>query len=255
MADLQALTGMFSKAALDADLPLPPGLCAHHGGSTDKRFSIYRNNIVSSLIGAIESQFPATNRLLGEEYFRALARLYVTTEPPSSPVLAHYGDGFPPFIAAFPPLAHLPFLADVARIDRAQVRAYHAADAAGLTAEALARLDEKTVGTVRIGIHPSAILVRSPYRAFDIWQANRMGREEGFDPRGAQATLVVRPGLEVATACLAPEAAALFEIFAQPQSLADALGTMAAQGFGDGGQGAALGELVALQALVIDEGR
>ena len=49
-----------------------------------------------------------------------------------------YGDGFPAFVASFPPAGAIPFLADVARLENAWVEAYHAAEAGALAIDALA---------------------------------------------------------------------------------------------------------------------
>ena len=48
------------------------------------------------------SRFPVVKRLVGEEFFRAMAQVFVTEEPPRSPVLFRYGSTFPDFIAGFP---------------------------------------------------------------------------------------------------------------------------------------------------------
>ncbi|KAG0919362.1 hypothetical protein G6F31_021147 [Rhizopus arrhizus] len=56
-----------------------------------------------------------------------MARVFAAATPPSSPVLLHYGAEFPDFIASFPPAEPLPYLADVARIERAATEAFHAA--------------------------------------------------------------------------------------------------------------------------------
>ena len=68
-----------------------------------------------------------------------MARAYALAEPPRSPVLMDYGAGFADFIAGFAPAASLPYLPDVARIERAWREAYHAADAEPLTAGGLCR--------------------------------------------------------------------------------------------------------------------
>ncbi len=82
--------------------------------------------------------FPAVERIVGEEFFQAMARAYVLAEPPRSPVLMDYGTTFADFIAGFAPAASLPYLPDVARIERAWREAYHAEDAEPLGPEAFA---------------------------------------------------------------------------------------------------------------------
>src|SRR5207237_10685968 len=128
----------FSEALLDRDRPVPPGPVGPDGEPSPRRFGVYRNNVVASLAAALKDTFPAICRIVGEEFFGAMARSYVLQAPPASPILLDYGDSFPDFIAGFEPAATLPYLADVARIERAWNEAYHAAEAAPLDPTAFA---------------------------------------------------------------------------------------------------------------------
>ncbi|MCP2936872.1 DNA-binding domain-containing protein, partial [Salmonella enterica subsp. enterica serovar Typhimurium] len=69
------------------------------------------------------------HRIVGAEFFRAMARVYVRVQPPRSPIMLDYGAGLPDFIRSFEPAAVLPYLEDVARIERAWTEAYHAPEA------------------------------------------------------------------------------------------------------------------------------
>jgi Putative DNA-binding domain len=40
-----------------------------------KRYNVYRNNVTVSLINALAAAFPATLRITGVDFFRAMARL------------------------------------------------------------------------------------------------------------------------------------------------------------------------------------
>src|SRR5689334_8738140 len=107
---------VFAESLLASSRPMPPGLVGPDGEPSPKRFAVYRNNVVVGLVDALRGNFPAVCRIVGEEFFRALARAYATRHPPASPVLLDYGGGFPDFIATFEPAAPLPYLADVAKI-------------------------------------------------------------------------------------------------------------------------------------------
>ena len=104
----------FVRALLDPTLPAPPGLATWNGSDPALRFAVYRNNVVVSLVAALADTFPVVRELVGADFFTAMARLYVAEQPPSSPVLAHYGDGFADWLAQFEPAANLPYLADMA---------------------------------------------------------------------------------------------------------------------------------------------
>ena len=139
-ADANQREGAFAKALLDQDAGVPDALKGRDGSGPARRFAVYRNNVYASLIDALAGRFPATVKLVGDEFFRAMAREYVEKTPPRSAVLLRYGGDFPDFIGAFPPAAAVPYLADVARLEWVWHEAYHAADAEPLSQEALSAL-------------------------------------------------------------------------------------------------------------------
>lgn len=189
----------FAAALLDGALPVPFGLVGPDGEPSPRRFAVYRNNVVVGLTEALKDGFPAVHRIVGTEFFQAMARAYVVVEPPRSPILLDYGARFPEFIGEFEPAAHLPYLADVARIERAWTEAYHALDAWPIDPTALAALAPEEFSAVRFQLHPSARLVRSQFPALTIWQMNvGDGVPEPVDlAAGGEDVLVVRPVVDV----------------------------------------------------------
>ena len=137
LAEIQAA---FSAALLDPARPVPADVVGIGGTADRKRFAVYRNNVMVGLLDALQARFPVTARLVGEEFFRAMARVYAAARQPRTPLLMHYGDDFPDFIAGFEPAASVPYLADVARVECAWSQAYHAPEASALTVDALAGL-------------------------------------------------------------------------------------------------------------------
>lgn len=179
---------------------------------------------MTSLIEALEDGFPAVCRLLGEDYFRAVARVYAAQQPPVSPVMLEYGATFPDFLAGFEPLASLAYLPDVARIERAWLEAYHAAEATALDAAMLADIPMHRAGGIRFTFHPSLRIVRSTYPALTIW---RMNVGEGVPQRidlslGREDALIVRPEAEVEVHPMPSGAADLLQALAAGQPLAQA---------------------------------
>ena len=85
----------FAEALLDADQPIPYGIAAHNAAVPARRFAVYRNNVVASLVKALKSRFAVVEKIVGEEFFAAMARVFVKERPPRSPLLATYGDYFP----------------------------------------------------------------------------------------------------------------------------------------------------------------
>src|SRR5262252_10465795 len=109
----------FSRALLDPDVTTSTVVAGPKSKSAVKRYNVYRNNVTVSLIDALAAAFPATLRVTGVDFFRAVARFYVRSTPPSSPLLFEYGRDFPDFIERYEYAQSVPWLSDVARIERA----------------------------------------------------------------------------------------------------------------------------------------
>jgi hypothetical protein len=187
----------FARALFAAEVSPPPEIVAPAGRDPTRRFGVYRNNVVSGLVSALASRFPVTERLVGAEFFRAMASLYVTEDPPRSPILFRYGSAFPAFIESFEPAASVPYLADLARLELARGAAYHAADAEPLPASAFAGLDVEAFQRTGLRLHPSLILLTSPYPIVSIWRAHQDSGEPFVESWAAEAAMIARPGLEV----------------------------------------------------------
>ena len=194
-----SLHDAFASALLTPGHPCPDGVFSSNGADPASRFAVYRNNVHSSLINALAAAHPVTLQLVGDEFFRAMAGLYVQACPPSSALMSEYGSTFAGFIQAFEPAASVPYLADVARLERLRVGAYHAADITPLDHQRIAlQLRSPTdLGRLRLQLHPSLATLASPYAVVAIWAAHQGGTSATFDPWHAQAALVLRQGLEV----------------------------------------------------------
>lgn len=207
----------FAHALLRPQAPCPAGLKSWNGSDPAKRFAVYRNNVIVSLVDALADCFPVLQALVGEGFFRAMASEFARANPPRSPVLAWYGDGFADFVADFPPAAGLPYLADVARLEWLRVEAWHAADADPLPmAEvAVSLADEAALPALRLALHPSLRLLRSAHPVVSLWAAHHAEDADAalraIDFADAEAALVLREGLEVAILRLEAGAAAFLD--------------------------------------------
>ena len=195
----------FADALLAPHRPTPGSVEGPNGKAAVKRYNVYRNNVTVSLIDALADIFPATQRITGVEFFRAMARFHVRETPPTSPLLFEYGRDFPDFIARYEHAQSMPWLCDVARIERAWLDAYHAADAPVLTQQDLAMIAPERLADTVFTAHPATRIVRSPFPAVTIFAANRgegpVGRIAASEPEDA---LVTRPVLEVFVRRLPP---------------------------------------------------
>jgi hypothetical protein len=199
MLPLAERQGMFAAALLDPQRPIPPGCVGPDGKADVKRFAVYRNNVIVGLTEALLESYPAVRRILGEQCFRALAPLYIRECPPSSPVLLEYGATFPDFLPRVEALERLPYLRDVARIERAWLDAYHAPEAVPLDPATLARGLNDRSGEVCFTLHPSLRIIRSSFPALTIWRMNiAEGAPSPVDlEAGGEDVLIVRPQADV----------------------------------------------------------
>jgi len=188
-------------------------------------FAVYRNNFVIGCADRLARAYPAVARLVGDRFFQAMAKAHIAETPPRDARLALYGGGLADFIEGFEPAARLPYLADVARLERAWTEAHHAPDAAPLTGEALAGMDPEAIAAMAPGLIGSARIRPSPWPAWSIWRANRADGDRSEQialDQGGEIALVWRPGGKVLDARLSAAEAAFLGAIAGGAPLGDA---------------------------------
>jgi hypothetical protein len=221
--------GQFAAALTDPTQPVPPGLVSPRGTPDAKRFAVYRNNVHVSLVGALVARFPVTRQVVGEAFFAGMARLYVGEQKPKTPVLLHYGDSFPAFIATFPPAAAVPYLPDLARLEAAWSQSYNAAEARVLTPADLGRITPEKLSDLRLRPAPATRLVPSAWPIGSIWSAHQQASFRPPSATGPEAVLLTRPAAEVRLTIVPQAAATLLEILSAGETLGAAISALEAQ--------------------------
>lgn len=213
----------FAPALLDSKRAAPPVVTGPNGRAAGKRYDVYRNNVTVSLIDALAAIYPAVQRITGTDFFRAMARFHVRESPPTSPLLFEYGRGFPDFIAGYEHAQMMPWLADVARIERAWLDAYHARDAAPLAPAQLAAIVPERLADLVFTPHPATQIVRSEFSAVTIFAANRDSAPVGrIDASTAEDALITRPGFDVIVRHLPPGGAVFATCLTEGRPLGEA---------------------------------
>ncbi|MGH8663170.1 MAG: HvfC/BufC family peptide modification chaperone [Burkholderiales bacterium] len=211
----RALAAPEAIASLDPDLK---ALCAQPA------FAVYRNTFMKACIDALQANYPAVTRLVGEEWFRAAAACFVRQSPPSDPVLLLYAEPFAQFLARFEPAAELPYLPDVARLDRCWSEAHAAAAAEPLAADALANVEPPALAQLRLVPLPSARWAwfdAAP--VFTIWSRNRTDTAtEGPIEWHGEGALILRPDEEVRSVALGAGGCAFLDACSAGRTLAEA---------------------------------
>lgn len=213
----------FSLAVHNSDaVPLHLGECGE--GAFAQRFAIYRNNVRASRTEALRQGFPVLERLLGADYFTALAAVFIEQHPPRSAALHEYGAELAGFIARFQPLSGLSYLADIARLEWARLCAFHAPDTPVLS---IAEMDSATL-TDRLGQplrwHPSVTLLRSDHPLYRLWASQQGGTPAPTAQNWSEENVLIwRHGLLLRTEPLDAVSCELLQIATQPNHLPAAL--------------------------------
>lgn len=218
------------------------------------RLRVYRHHVEHSLATALAATFSTVQAIVGEDFFRAMAGLYVAGDLPRQPVLAEYGAGFPTFIAGYEPAAPLPYLTDVARLDWALNFAFHSSPANHLTAADLSSLPAERVAELPLALAPGATVLRSNYPIDRIWRVSQpAAADETVDlGAGGVSLLVLRQEDDAAFVGLSEAEGAFLSALERGQTLEGA----AEAGFQTGGAfdlSTTFGRLLALKAIAASQ--
>lgn len=190
-------------------------------------FSVYRNTVMSACIEVLAANYPTVRELIGASCFGDAAASFVRKFPPSSGVLAGYGEAFATFLSSFDPVLELEYLPSIAILDRFWAEAHCAADATPLEAADLAGLTPQALSHMQLSPHPAA-----RWRTFDtmpvytVWRRHRENRclDEQLDWIGESA-LLTRPAGSVVWGAISPDAAVFLTSCASGQTFAEAMDT------------------------------
>ena len=162
------------QRAFCGDLLHPVGAAGESSAAPFRvALTVHRNTVVKALVDALAANYPTVAQLVGAEWFRACAIEFIQMNPARSPVLALYGEAFPGFLAAFPPAASLPYLPDVARIDRMWIEAHTSRDEVALTSGVLRELIPAALAAQRMTFHPATRIGWFQHSAATIWVHHR----------------------------------------------------------------------------------
>jgi hypothetical protein len=170
------------------------------GPSSHQRLQVYRNNLREGLTAALTAVFPVVAQLVGEAYFRQVARLYMTRHPLRTGHLHSFGQQMPDLLRTLPAASDCPYLADVAALEWAWHEVYHEADTQPLEAELLQEVPADQQMNLGLQLSAAARVVSSPYPILRIWQAHQGQADPLFRislDEGGIHLLVLRRNLEI----------------------------------------------------------
>jgi len=193
---LQSRQALFAAALADsANLAALMPQLARCNTSMDARMALYRGNLNAVWEKALAAAYPVVRQLVGEEFFAALACAYGRAVPSRSGDLSVFGDRFAQFVSTFPQVQSLPWLADVACLERAAHRAHYAADAAAVDRARLVALTPEELLATRFSPSPAVAWLESRYPVTTLWQAHQAQSNVALPDTldRAEQALIVRP--------------------------------------------------------------
>lgn len=225
MLSLAQIQSDVLAAVCDVQAPIPSFVEAGHDETRRQtRFNIYRNNFYVAVINVLNERFPVTERIVGEDFFKATAREFVKGAPPLGQSNLSYGRNFPRFLETFPPVADLPYLADVARLEWARFEAAISVDHPTVSSRDFHDVDPSHAARVSLRLHPSLRTLQSDYPVYDIWRTNH--EDDEVHPlhgvSGPQAVLIARSALGIEVHKIPVAAIALIRALNDGHSLGEA---------------------------------
>lgn len=239
-----------AAALRDATAPRPPWLAAL---AAQPGFAVYRNTVTQGSLDALRANYPTVRQLLGGDCFDGSALAFMRRHPPSDGQLLLYGEGFASHLAHWAPTAALPYLPDVARLDRLWTESHSAADAPLPNAAHLVALPPEALGGLHLRPHPAARwLWCAEHPAYTLWQRHRealpLAAPLTWQGEGA---LLTRPGAAVGWCALPAAGCTLLDLCATGLPLGEAAAATLGQHPG-ADLGALLAQLLRAGALAHD---
>jgi hypothetical protein len=173
----------------------------------ERGVEVYRNNYRGNLHDTLAGAYPVIRILVGEDFFRLLAKRFIEQHHSRSGNLHRYGSEMATFLMHFDNTRHLAYLPDMARLEWAYHLAYFATDMAPFDLVRLSSVAPESYADLHWYLHPGCTLLASAYPVTAIWQAHQNGvpAELNIDlSNGGESLLVHRNGLSVEIITIAP---------------------------------------------------
>ena len=165
-----------------------------------QRFAIYQNNVFYSLSQSLADLYPVIKQLVGDDFFKATANVFTHQHPPKRAAMVFFGSDFPAFLGDFEHTQSMPYLKDMAELELAKHRAYHAADLPALCSDDLGAIAPEDFEHARLEPHPSLQLLASQFAVFSLWNAHQhtQDQQKTLNINEPEQVVIVRQEYEVA---------------------------------------------------------
>jgi hypothetical protein len=136
------------------------------------RMEIYADMYFARIRDVLADEYPKTAGALGPAAFHHLVTDYLDVCRPSHPSLREVGARLPGFVAAHAATAERPWLAELARLERARFELFDGPDAEPLTVEALRARPPERFAALPLRLVPSHELIATRFDVVSLWRAD-----------------------------------------------------------------------------------
>ena len=153
------------------------------------RLDVYATMYFVRIHDVLRDEFPRTAAALGGEPFHGLVTDYLLACPPAHPSLREAGARLPEFLADFLAAPARPWLAELARLERARTEIFDGRDATPMAMADLRGVPPERFGALRFRLIPSHRLLANRFAISPLWRADDDG--SAAPPAAAPETLIV----------------------------------------------------------------
>ena len=203
---------------------------AHDAATARVRLGAYSGGYPARLEEALAETFPALRRLLGDETFADMVARYLPAVPAGIYNLNDVGAPLPAWLASDALARTVPLAADLARLELAVQRAFHATLLPPFDPTPLAAWGADDWDRAVVRFQAGVALVRSAWPVGDVWQARTQPRDTADVAvvDRPQDVIVARAGFGVTATLAPPDEAMLLERLLAGERLGTALGALEA---------------------------
>ena len=161
---------------LAAETALPSGGITHIIGGDERisaqdRVDIYANMYFYRLLEVLQEDYPATAAALGEANFHNVVTGYLLDYRPTEPSVMWAGKFLADYLRDHPMRAEVPFIADLAMLERSTIDIFCAADSPVLEAAEMHAVPPERWATVTMRRIPATAILKAGWKVVPVLRA------------------------------------------------------------------------------------
>jgi len=139
---------------------------------------IYQHSAIANTINTLSLSYPVIEKLVGQDFFKAMCREYILKNWPESGNMDDYGQSFSQFLAEYEQAKQLSYLEDVARLEWLFHQSALADDSYNFDWSTLAKVAEADILKLNFLLSPSVKIIHCDVPVDKIWQMNQPNAQE-----------------------------------------------------------------------------